>query len=223
MWPALLLLTPGEWSAVGVSLGVSLAATIVILVPGVLLGAWLARTRSPLRPIAETASVIPLTLPPVATGFILLAMITSLDLGILFTWWAAVLAAAVVSFPLLVRTVRSAVEQIDPRLTLAARTLGASRFRALRTITLPLAWRGIVGGATLAWARALGEFGATVILAGNVPGRTATIPVSIWTAYQTGRSPWRLIIAAIVLSALAMLASEWFIRKGSSRSHHASR
>lgn len=137
--------------ALALSARVSAIATLLILVPGVLMGVWLARTASAWRGLVEGVCAAPLVLPPVVTGFLLLIVLQTAGSSLLFTWWAAVLASAVVAWPLLVRTVRAAVEQIDPRLAVAAATLGASRWKVLRTITVPLAWRGIVGAATLAW------------------------------------------------------------------------
>ena len=207
-------LSSGEWSAIGLSIQVSVVATLLGLVPGVLVAVWLARTRSRLRPVVEVATTLPLVVPPVATGFALLQLMLWLNLPLPFTRWAACVAGAVVSMPLLIRTVRATVEQIDPRLAIVAATLGASRLRILFTITLPLAWRGIVGGAMLAWARAVGEFGATVIVAGDVPGETRTIPLAIWSSYQTGGPVGRLIVASVVLSILAIALSEFLIRRG---------
>ncbi len=207
----------GDLSAIALSIRVSCAAVVVMIVPGVLLATWLARTRSRCRPIVEVVTMAPLVMPPVVTGFILLIVLRSLPFDILFTWWAAVFAAAIVSVPLLIRTTRAAIEVIDPRLPHVAATLGASRLRSLRTITWPLAWKGIVGGVLLAWARALGEFGATIVVAGNIPGETRTIPLAIWTAIQspTGRSVVPLIVAAAALSAAAIALSEWLVRRTS--------
>lgn len=158
--------------------------------------------------------MLPLVVPPVATGFALLQLMLWMHVPLAFTRWAACIAGAVVGAPLLIRTVRAAVEQIDPRLGQVAATLGASRLRVLVTITLPLAWRGIVGGATLAWARALGEFGATVIVAGDMPGETRTIPLAIWSAHQTGKPVLGLIAASVVLAACAIGLAELLIRGG---------
>ncbi len=209
----LAVLLPAEWSAIRLSIQVSIVATLLGLVPGVLIAVWLARTRSMLRPVVEVATTLPLVVPPVATGFALLQLMLWLHLPLPFTRWAACVAGAVVSMPLLIRSVRATVEQIDPRLAVVAATLGASRLRILLTITLPLAWRGIVGGAMLAWARAVGEFGATVIVAGDVPGETRTIPLAIWSSYQTGGPVGRLIVASVVLSILAIALSEFLIRR----------
>ena len=156
----------------------------VLVATGVLLGAWVAG-RFAQRNDLDTIATGDLVTYAVVTGFILLIVLRSLPFDILFTWWAAVFAASIVSVPLLIRTTRAAIEVIDPRLPHVAATLGASRLRSLRTITWPLAWKGIVGGVLLAWARALGEFGATIVVAGNIPGETRTIPLAIWTAIQS--------------------------------------
>jgi molybdate transport system permease protein len=210
-----------DWSAIRLSIQVSVVATLLALVPGVLIAVWLARTRSVFRSAVEVAVTLPLVVPPVATGFALLQLMLWLNLPLPFTRWAACVAGAVVSAPLLIRTVRAAVEQIDPRLGLVAATLGASKGRVLLTITLPLSWRGIVGGATLAWARAVGEFGATVIVAGDVAGETRTIPLAIWSSYQTGGPVGRLIVASVVLSICAIALSEYLVRRGRGMSRRA--
>lgn len=203
------------WSAIALSIRVSLVATGLCLLPGVWLGAWLARTRSRLRTFVEVAVVAPLVVPPVVTGLLLLVALRAIFRDLLFTWWAAALASAIVAVPLLIRTVRSTVEQTDARYGVIAATLGASRRRILWTITLPLAWRGIVAGATLAWARALGEFGATVVVAGNISGRTRTLPLAIWTNIQTPgatASAVPLVIASVLLAVSAVAIGEWLIR-----------
>lgn len=213
-----------DLSAIALSLRVSLTATLLMLIPGVLLAVWLARTRSRLRPVVEIATMTPLVIPPVVTGFVLLRLMVWLGFPAPFTASAAVLAAAIVATPLLVRTVRAVVEQVDPRYAQVAATLGASRLRILLTITLPLSWRGIVGGASLAFARALGEFGATIIVAGNYPGRTTTIPLAIWTSIQSTEdiSIGPLIIAAVLLSVAAVALSELLVRRPGGRgSDHA--
>jgi molybdate transport system permease protein len=208
-------IAPEHWLAIRLSVEVSLAATLVSLVPGTLLGIWLARTSSPLRHIADVLVLTPLVAPPVIIGFLLLLALRRLNSDLLFTFWAAALASAVVSMPLLVRTVRAAMESVDPRFSQVAATLGASWLRRLVTITIPMVWRGIVGGAVLAWARALGEFGATIVVAGNIPGRTRTIPLAVWTSLQspTGPSIMPLVIAAILLCLIAVAVAEWLTRK----------
>ncbi len=206
---------PAHWSAVWLSIKVSLSATLFCLIPGVLLGIWLARTRSRLRPVVEVAVMAPLVAPPVVTGFLLLIVLRELNQDLLFTFWAATVASALMAVPLLVRTVRAAVEAIDPRYSVVAATLGASPLRRLLTITVPLAWRGIVGGATLAWARALGEFGATIVVAGNIPGRTRTIPLAVWTSLQSPGAPSiiPLVVAAMVLCIAAVVVAETLNRR----------
>jgi molybdate transport system permease protein len=174
-----------EWQIIGFTIRVAALATLVVLVPGIALAWLLARRDWPGKSLVETAVMLPMVMPPVATGLILLQLLgrngpvgrwlhEHLDLAIVFTWRAVVIAMAVMSFPLLVRAARVAFEGVNPRLEQIARTLGASNARVFRTITLPLARRGIVAGAVLAFARALGEFGATILVAGNIPGRTST-------------------------------------------------
>jgi molybdate transport system permease protein len=139
----------------------------------------------------------------------------ALGVRLVFTWWAAAIAAAVVSFPLMVRSIRLAVEGVDPRLELAARTLGASRLNAIWSVTLPLARRGVVAGCVLAFARSLGEFGATIMVAGIGPD-TKTIPLAIYSfleRHNTEPQVWRLVAISIVLSAIALLVSESLERR----------
>ncbi len=204
------------WSALAVSIRVSLLATGIMLLPGVWLGVWLARTRSRLRSVLEVAVVAPLVVPPVVVGFGLLLALRAINRDALFTWWAAALASALVAAPLLIRTVRATVEQTDARFATIAATLGASRWRIMGTITLPLAWRGILAGTTLAWARALGEFGATMVVAGNIAGRTRTLPLAIWTEIQTPGPMTQVIpfvVASVLLAVVAVGAGEWLIRR----------
>jgi molybdate transport system permease protein len=165
-------------------------------------------------------------MPPVATGLILLKIFgrrgpvgafleERLGLEIVFTWKAVVLALAVMSFPLLVRTARVAFEQVNPRLEQVARTLGASPVRVFFTISFPLALRGILGGAVLAFARALGEFGATILVAGAIPGETATLSVSIFNLIQLANdaAAMRLLFVSTALAFGALFVSEWFLRR----------
>ena len=165
-------------------------------------------------------------MPPVATGLILLKLLgrkgligswieNSTGLQVVFTWKAVVIALAVMSFPLLVRTARVAFEQVNTRLEQVARTLGASSSRVFFTITLPLAWRGVVGGAVLAFARALGEFGATMLVAGAIPGKTQTLSVSIYHLIQLGedRAAGQLLLISITFSFGALLLSEFLIQR----------
>jgi molybdate transport system permease protein len=218
-----LLLTSAEWSAVRLSLLVSLTATVASLPFGVALGRLLARRDFPGKGAVETAINLPLVLPPVVTGYFLLVLFGRqgwvgsvleqwLGVTIVFTWKGAALASAVMAFPLMVRAVRLAFAGVDPRLEQAARTLGAGLWETFWRISVPLARRGIIAGAVLAFARSLGEFGATVMIAGSIPGETQTIPLYI---YNEVNSPGgmerslRLVVASVLIAALALAASEW--------------
>lgn len=206
-----------EWSIVLLSIKVAGAAVLLSLVPGVWLAHALARNRIRLPFIVENLVQLPLVLPPVVTGFVLLVAIgpaspigVALDrigFPVAFTWLGAAIAAAVVSFPLLVQTIRVTIEQIDPELELAAKVDGGSRWTIFLFVTAPLAYRGVAAGAILAFARALGEFGATIIVAGNIPGVSRTIPLAIYTAVNQAdgtASVVRLIVAAIAISIAAL-------------------
>lgn len=212
---------------VGFSVTMAILATALMLPLGVVLAWFLARRFWWGKWIIETVVTLPLVLPPVATGLILLRLFghrgmiggwldRTFGWEVIFSWRAVVVAMAVISFPLLVRTVRVAFEGVNPRLEAVARTLGAGPVRVFFTVTLPLASRGVIGGAVLAFARALGEFGATILVAGNIPGKTATLSVSIYTFIQLGQDDRALILIAISI-ALAFGAvglSEWLIHSG---------
>ncbi len=215
------------WSALWLSGTVAVAAATIDLPLAVAAGYLLARGRFAGKWLLETIVYLPLVLPPVVTGYLLLVVFAPTGPGgalllrwfgvrIVFTWYAAVVAAAVVGFPLLVRAVRSAFEQVDPRLELAARSLGASRIRAFFTVTLPLARHGLVAGWMLAFARALGEFGATIMFAGNIAGQTRTIPLAVYSlANRPGGAArcWPLIIVSVLLACAAIATSEWLVKK----------
>jgi molybdate transport system permease protein len=200
---------------------------LLILPPG-LAAAWLlARYRWTGKSVVETLIALPLVMPPVATGLLLLKLLgrrgplggflaERLGIDIVFTWRAVVVAMAVMSFPLLVRGARVAFEGVDPRLEQIARTLGAGDLRVFFTITLPLARNGILGGALLAFARALGEFGATILVAGNIPGRTSTLSLSIYQLVQLGRDDdaLRLLAVSVVIAFAAVWLSERFLARG---------
>jgi molybdate transport system permease protein len=190
-------------------------ATVLIVPPGLLVAYGLARYRGPGKGLIETVLALPLVLPPTAIGIVLLellarrrpvgAWLAEHGVEIVFTWKAVVLAAAVMSFPLLVRSARTAFEEVDPRLVGIARTLGSGPTAAFLRITLPLAWRGVLAGVVLAFSRALGEFGATILVAGSIPGRTQTLALAIFHANQTGRDDNALVLAGIT-AALAFVA-----------------
>ncbi len=209
------------------SLGVALLATALILPPGVAMGWILARFRWPGKWAVETLVALPLVVPPVATGLLLLQLIgRKSPLGqlweswtgapLVFTWKAVVVATAVMAFPLLVRSARVAFEEVPVRLEHMALTLGASRWRAFFLVTLPLAKRGLVAGAVLAFARALGEFGATMLVAGYIPGETNTLALDIYHYVQLGQDEraWAAMLVSLSLAAGALLVSERWVRKG---------
>ena len=187
-------------------------ATVLVLPPAIAIGWLLARKDFPGKTLLETIVSLPLVLPPVASGLLLLwffgrrsplgRALDTVGIEIIFTWKAVVIAMAVISFPLVARSARAGIEQVDRRFEDIAATLGAGRFRILRTITLPLASRGIAAGAVLGFSRALGEFGATIMIAGAIPGRTRTIAVGIYTLVETGReeAAWSLVLISAVLA-----------------------
>jgi molybdate transport system permease protein len=195
----------------------ALGATALMLPPGVALAWTLARQRFPGRALVETLVSLPLVVPPVATGLLLLSLfgrrgavggfLDRLGLDIVFTWRAVVLAMAVMGLPLVVRTARAAFEQIDRRYEQVASTLGAKPLRVFFSISLPLAARGVVAAAVLGFARALGEFGATIMIAGNIPGRTRTLATAIYSYTETGRDSQAAALAAVSIGlALAAVA-----------------
>jgi molybdate transport system permease protein len=214
------------WQITWFTAGVALLSTLLILPFGIALAWVLARREWLGKSIVETFVALPLVMPPVATGLILLKLFgrrgplggwleNHLGIEVAFTWRGVVVATAVMSFPLLVRTARVAFEGVNPRLEHVARTLGAPAWRVFFTITLPLARRGLVAGALLAFARGLGEFGATIMLAGFITGKTATLALSIYHSVQLGRDAeaFGLLGISLVLAFGAVWASEWFIRR----------
>lgn len=219
------MLSDAEWSVLWLSCRVSLGALALLALPGIAMGWLLARRDFRGKAAIDVIVHLPLVLPPVVTGYLLLlvfgrrgvigAWLHDLGIRIAFDWKGAVLAAAAMSFPLLVRAVRLAIELADPRLEEAARTLGAGPWRVLLTVTLPLAAPGILAGLVLAFARSLGEFGATVTLAGNIAGETRTIPVAIYTFTQVpdgDDAAMRLVWISLTLSLLALGGSELLAR-----------
>src|SRR5262245_35710767 len=214
------------WQVTWLTIGVAALSTLAILPFGVALAWLLARRDWPGKSLVETLVALPLVIPPVATGLILLKLFGRRGLiggwlentfgwEIVFTWRGVVVATAVMSFPLLVRTARVAFEGVSPRLEHVARTLGAGPWRVFGTITLPLAARGLVAGAVLAFARALGEFGATIMVAGYIPGKTATLALSIYHLVQLGRDSEALALlgVSVAIAFGAVWVSEWFLRR----------
>ena len=205
-------------SALGLSIRVAVLATVLNAVIGIPLAYVLARRRFAGKTLVDLLVTLPLVLPPTVTGFYLIVLLgrrgwlgapiyAATGWSIAFTWYAAVVAATVMALPLLVRTARAAIESVDRDLERAAHTLGRSEWRTALEVTLPLARNGIIAGLVLAFARALGEFGATLMLAGNIPGRTTTVPLAIYTAVQTGESGEALGLVAILtlLSCVVLL------------------
>lgn len=204
----------------------ALGATALMLPPGIALGWVLARRGFRGKAVVETLVSLPLVLPPVATGFILLRLLgrrgpigrwlEAAGIEIVFTWKAVVIAMAVMGFPLLVRTARAGFEQVSERLEHVAATLGASAPRIFFAISLPLARRGVLAGALLGFSRALGEFGATVMIAGAIPGQTRTLAVSIYTFAETGQDGPALVLLAtsVVIAFAAVWASNRLINRG---------
>jgi molybdate transport system permease protein len=220
-----LTLSAPEWQIVGFTARMALLAVVLILPPGLLLAWLLARRSWPGKPLVETLVALPLVLPPVATGLLLLqafgrrgmigGFLHRLGFDVVFTWRAVVIALAVMAFPLLVRSARVAFEGVPLRLEQVARTLGASESRVFLTVTLPLARRGLLGATLLAFARALGEFGATILVAGNIPGRTTTLSLAIYQLVQLGKdaSAYRLMAVSLALAFGAVWASERLLRR----------
>lgn len=219
-------LSPSEWQAVILSLRVSFWATLVSLPLGIFIAYALARWHFPGKQLVNGLVHLPLILPPVVTGYLLLLTFGRRGpvgefleswFGIVFAfrWTGAALAAGVMAFPLMVRAIRLAIEAVDPKLEQAASTLGASRSWVFLTVTLPLILPGIIAGAILAFAKAMGEFGATITFVSNIPGQTQTLPSAIYTFLQVPGGEddaARLVLVAILVAMAALLLSEWVSR-----------
>lgn len=221
-------MTTEDWQAVGLTTWISAFSTLCILPPGAALAWVLARYQWPGKSILETLVALPLVLPPVATGLILLRLFgrrgwfggwlhDALGLDVVFTWKGVAIASAVMSFPLLVRSARVAFEGVDVRLEQVARVLGAAPLRVFFSVTVPLAYRGLIAGALLAFARALGEFGATMMIAGNIPGETSTLSLSIYQSVQMGqdRHALELVVISVLIAFGAVFVSESLLRRKS--------
>ena len=219
-------MNPEEIQIILFSLAMALSATAVVLVPGIGLGWLLARRNWRGKSLLETLVALPLVLPPVVTGLVLLKLFgkrgpigawleQSFQIEVVFTWRAVVIALAVMALPLIVRNVRAAIEEVKPELEQMARTLGAPEWRVFLTITLPLARRGIFAGTLLAFARALGEFGATIMVAGNIPGETTTLSVAIYQHVQLGEdaSVWKLAAVSAIIAFVAVWLSNRLTRR----------
>ncbi len=215
---------PQAWQVTLFSAWVALLSTLLILPFGIVVSWLFARKQWPLKSLCETFVLLPLVMPPVATGLILLKIFSRRSplggwlyergIEIVFNWKGVLIAMAVMSFPLLVRSVRTSLLEVNPRLEQIAATLGASELRIFWTVTVPLAWKGIVAGSLLAFSRALGEFGATILVAGNIPGRTQTLSLAIFNLVQLGKDEeaYALLLITVVLAFAAVWGSEWLAR-----------
>jgi molybdate transport system permease protein len=226
-------LTPEEWTAVHLSLRIALVATVAALPFGIAVAWVLARKDFWGKALLDGIVHLPLVLPPVVTGYLLLIwfgrkgvigafLYDTFGFTFSFRWTGAALACGVMAFPLLVRAIRLSFEAIDRRLEDAAATLGANRAWTFLTVTLPLALPGVIAGMVLCFAKALGEFGATITFVSNIPGETQTISAAIYTLTQVpggDDAALRLVIVAVVLALAALVASEWFARRAGMRYH----
>ena len=222
-----LQLTDLEWEAIRLSLRVAFFSVVGSLPFGIAVAWLLARRNFPGKSLVDGLIHVPLVVPPVVVGYGLLVLFgrrgpigawlyDHLGITLIFTWKGAALAAAVMAFPLMVRAIRLSLEAVDRKLEAAARTLGASPFDVFLSITLPLALPGVLVGIVLAFARGLGEFGATIIFVGNIPGETRTIPIAIYTLTQDPEgdlAALRLSIISVVLALIALIASEVLARR----------
>ena len=219
-------LTPAEWTAVALSLKVAAVATLASLGPGLATAWLLARRRFPGRALLDGLVHLPLILPPVVTGYLLLlafgrrgpvgSLLAEIGVVLAFRWTGAALACAIMGFPLMVRAMRLSIEAVDRRIEQAAGTLGASPLAVFLTVTLPLSLPGCIAGAVLAFAKAMGEFGATITFVSNIPGETQTLPSAIYTLTQVpgGEGPaLRLTLVSIAISVTALLASEFLANR----------
>jgi len=229
----MLELTPDEWIAIRLSLRIALVATAVALPFGVAVAWLLARKEFWGKALLDGLVHLPLVLPPVVTGYLLLisfgrkgpiGAFLADTFGIVFSfrWTGAALACGVMGFPLLVRAIRLSLEAIDRRLEDAAATLDAIRLWVFATVTLPLALPGVIAGLVLCFAKALGEFGATITFVSNIPGETQTLSAAIYTYTNVpggDAAAGRLVVVAIAIALLALIASEWFARRAGMRFH----
>ena len=223
-------LSSDDWQALRFTLLACTLSTLLIFPFGLGIAWLLAKKRWIGKSIVETVVTLPLVMPPVATGLILLKLLgrrsslggffhRQFDLDLVFTWRAVVVAAAVMSFPLLVRSARVGFQEVILRYEQIARTLGAGEWRVFAPISLPLALRGVLAGVLLAFARAVGEFGATILVAGNIPGETTTLSLRIYEAVQLGHDPtaYRLLFVCVLIAFATVFAGEWLLRKRETR------
>ena len=229
----MLNLSAQDWTAIALSLRIAVVATLVATPFGIALALVLARKDFWGKSLVDALVHLPLVLPPVVTGYLLLITLgrrapvgafLADHFGIVFAfrWTGAVISCGVMSFPLMVRAIRLSIEAIDRKLEDAAATLGANPFWGFLTVTLPLALPGIIAGMMLAFARALGEFGATITFVSNIPGETQTVSAAIYTLTQVpggDAAALHLVVVAVIISVAALVASEWFARRATARLH----
>lgn len=216
-------------SPLWISLKVAGAATAISAILGIICAYFLSRRTGPMPSILDSLCALPLVLPPTVLGYCLIlaigrrglmgAWLHEMGINLIFSWKGAVIASALVVFPLVYKSARAALEQVDPRLEDVARSLGASNFRVFATISLPLAWRGVFAGIMLAFARGMGEFGATLMVAGNIPGKTQTLALAIYAAFQAGEDnlALALVVAASLICVVILVGAELLIKYAASR------
>ena len=226
-------ISPAEWTAILLSIRVAVVATLVATPLGIAVAWLLARREFWGKSVADAIIYLPLVLPPVVTGYLLLLtfgrrgligawLADHLGIVFAFRWTGAALACGIMSFPLLVRPIRLSIEAVDRRLEQAASTLGAPPWRVFWTVTLPLALPGVLAGMVLGFAKAIGEFGATITFVSNIPGETQTISAAIYTQTQVpggDAAALHLVVIAIIISLAALVASEWLARRAAIRLH----
>ncbi|CCO09212.1 molybdate ABC transporter permease subunit [Desulforamulus hydrothermalis] len=222
------MLSLADWSPVFISLRTAVISVIAVIILGLPLARLMSRREFPGKDLLESAITLPMVLPPSVIGYGLLMLIgkngllgqilANLGITIIFTWWAAALASTVVAFPLMYQSAKAAFKSVDENYEKAARTLGAGEVRIFLTVTLPLAWPGILAGVVLSFARALGEFGATLMVAGNIPGQTSTIPVAIFFAVDAGDNAAAQTLVAIV-TVFSFLVIFWVNRWAKRRNY----
>ena len=206
------------WSPLKLSIEIALVSGAIVIVAGILLGKWMAKRHFKGKLLLETVMLLPLVLPPTVIGFLLIIIFGKnsifgelilwlFDQPIMFTWWAAVIASTVVAFPLMYQSAKTGFESVDEEIENAARIDGASEWQVFLYISIPLALKAIVSGAILSFTRALGEFGATLMFAGNIPGKTQTMPLAIYMAIDSGKMPlaWAWVICMMSISFFMLL------------------
>ena len=226
-------LSPAEWTAIALSLRIAIVATLISTPIGIAVAFLLARTNFWGKSVADANVHLPLVLPPVVTGYLLLLtfgrrgvvgawLADHLGIVFAFRWTGAALACGVMSFPLLVRPIRLSIEAIDRRFEQAASTLGAAPWRVFATVTLPLALPGILAGMVLGFAKAIGEFGATITFVSNIPGETQVISSAIYSLISTpdgDAAALRLVVVSVAIAVAALIGAEWFARRATRRLH----